>query len=62
MVGEGNSGDATVITYLICLLFGFVGIGVVFAGRKNEWIVVLGAAIYFVALFVAAINSMHGVL
>lgn len=58
MVGEGNSGDASVTTYFICLLLGLVGIALVFAGRKNEWVLILGAAIYFIALFVAAIHSL----
>lgn len=51
------------ITYGACLLVGLAGIGLVFAGRKgNEAVIILGAAIYFIALFVAAISSMHTVM
>lgn len=46
--------------YLACLIAGLSGIGLVFSGRKSEPVMIIGGAIYFIALFVAAIYSLHG--
>lgn len=46
------------MTYLVCFLAALLGIVLVFYGRR-EWVIIVGGAFYFVALFVAAIHSMH---
>lgn len=50
------------ITYLVCLLIGLIGIGVVFVGRDSEAKMIVGSALYFIAIFWAAIHSIHGAL
>lgn len=46
------------MTYLVCFLAALLGIALVFYGRR-ESIIIIGGALYFVALFVAAIHSLH---
>lgn len=49
------------IIYLACLLVGLLGILITFSGRHSEAKIIVGAGLYFAALFAAAIISMHGV-
>lgn len=48
------------IAYLACLAIGLLGAAVALGqDRKERWII-FGASLYFVAIFGAAIYSMHG--
>lgn len=47
------------IVYGVCILLALFGIALMFAGKdKNEPLIISGAALYFIALFIAAIHSI----
>lgn len=50
------------ITYLNCLITGLLGIALVFDKDASIAKMTFGAALYFVALFWAAIHSINGAL
>lgn len=47
------------IVYAACFLLALFGIALVFAGKKdNEPLIIAGAGLYFIALFVASVHSI----
>lgn len=47
------------MTYLPFLVFGLLGVFIVFTGQESDTKVIVGSAFYFVAIFGAAILSMR---